>query len=102
MWTLDLHGLHAAEAVQALQERLWKLEIRPPANHSVPPNRVKQKNGMIRTPSVDSVTHMDIGNLDKQQSSFRHVRKPLEIITGISQKERLQYSRCQKYVAANW
>jgi len=26
LWTLDLHGLHAQEAISALKEHLWKIE----------------------------------------------------------------------------
>lgn len=34
LWKLDLHGLHAAEAIQALQERLQEIETQVHPNHS--------------------------------------------------------------------
>ncbi|XP_060212375.1 uncharacterized protein LOC132639995 [Lycium barbarum] len=39
-WTLDLHGLHATEAVQALQEHLQKIESQMTQNRAVHVNQV--------------------------------------------------------------
>ncbi|PIA47091.1 hypothetical protein AQUCO_01400057v1 [Aquilegia coerulea] len=47
IWKLDLHGLHASEAVCALQNHLWKIETQLPLNCSESPNRiVKPKAGL--------------------------------------------------------
>ncbi|KAF5187452.1 smr (Small MutS Related) domain-containing protein [Thalictrum thalictroides] len=47
IWKLDLHGLHASEAVCALQNHLWKIETQFPLNCSESPNIiVKHKGGL--------------------------------------------------------
>lgn len=83
IWKLDLHGLHAAEAVQALQERLQKIEMQRPMNFSVSPKRVKSKNGMVSTPSLESFSCMDMEVVDKQRASLRQIQKSLQVITGV-------------------
>lgn len=83
MWKLDLHGLHAAEAVQALQERLQKIEMQRPMNCSVSPKKVKSKNGMVCTASLESFGCMDMEVVDKQRSSLRQIQKSLQVITGM-------------------
>lgn len=83
MWKLDLHGLHAAEAVQALQERLQKIEMQRPMNCSVSPKKVKSKNGMVGTASLESFGCMDMEVVDKQRSSLRQIQKSLQVITGM-------------------
>lgn len=80
LWKLDLHGLHAAEAVQALHEHLRWLETQVRAGHSVSPNRVKANNRMMRSPSVETVSSMD--KLDKPQMSSRQRPTSLQVITG--------------------
>ncbi|ESR39614.1 Smr domain-containing protein [Citrus sinensis] len=90
MWKLDLHGLHAAEAVQALQERLQKIEMQRPMNCSVSPKKVKSKNGMVCTASLESFGCMDMEVVDKQRSSLRQIQKSLQVITGIGNHSRGQ------------
>ncbi|TXG60189.1 hypothetical protein EZV62_014762 [Acer yangbiense] len=92
MWKLDLHGLHAAEAVQALHKRLQKIEMQGPMNRSVSPNKVKAKKGMIHTSSVESFNCMDMEDVDKQRPSFRQIQTPLQVITGIGKHSRGQAS----------
>ncbi|XVF58905.1 hypothetical protein PTKIN_Ptkin07bG0103400 [Pterospermum kingtungense] len=86
LWKLDLHGLHAAEAVQALHEHLRQLETQVPAGHSVSPNRITANNRMIRSPSVETVSSMD--KLDKPQMSSRHRPTSLQVITGVGNHSR--------------
>lgn len=90
MWKLDLHGLHAAEAVQALQERLQKIEMQRPMNCSVSPKKVKSKNGMVCTASLESFGCMDMEVVDKQRSSLRQIQKSLQVITGMFFQKSLQ------------
>lgn len=90
MWKLDLHGLHAAEAVQALQERLQKIEMQRPINCSVSPKRVESKNGMVCTPSLESFSCMDMEVVDKHRSSLRKIQKSLQVITGVGNHSRGQ------------
>lgn len=67
-WTLDLHGLHAKEAVQALQEHLQKIESQVAQN--------KRSFGAAVSFDVENESkgsHL----LNKQRPAF------LEVITGI-------------------
>lgn len=82
LWKLDLHGLHAAEAVQALQEHLWKIETQMPFNRSVSPNRAKTKAGILRSPSLESFGCVDNEELDKQRTLSRQRPTSLQVITG--------------------
>ena len=94
LWKLDLHGLHAAEAVQALQEHLWKIETQMPFNRSVSPNRTKTKAGILRSPSLESFSCVDNEELDKQRTLPRQRPTSLQVITGIK-----QYSISLRYIS---
>jgi hypothetical protein len=74
LWKLDLHGLHAAEAIQALQERLQEIETQVHPNHSVSPKRVSS--------SLDSFTLTDAEKLDIPQAPSRQRPTSLQVITG--------------------
>ncbi|KAF3617086.1 putative T-complex protein 1 subunit gamma-like [Capsicum annuum] len=81
-WTLDLHGLHAKEAVQALQEHLQKIESRVTQNPAAHMNQVNLKTDAGAAVSVESSGRIDVENeskgrpLNKQRPAF------LEVITG--------------------
>ncbi|EEF44545.1 uncharacterized protein LOC8285011 isoform X2 [Ricinus communis] len=81
-WKLDLHGLHAAEAVQALQEHLKKIETQLSVKRLVSPGRVKTKNGIICS-LIEPFSNMDVENLDIQRVGFRQRPASLLVITGI-------------------
>lgn len=83
IWSLDLHGLHATEAVQALQERLRKLESLMSVGRSVSPNRAKSQNGVVRSSSAETLSSMDIENSDNQRTSLRQRSMSLQVITGV-------------------
>lgn len=82
MWKLDLHGLHAMEAVQVLQERLQQIETSVEMNHLVS-HKIKAKNRVIRISSLESFSGMDAEDEDKQQVSCRPIQNPLQVITGM-------------------
>ncbi|XP_030471644.2 uncharacterized protein LOC115689659 [Syzygium oleosum] len=84
IWTLDLHGLHKTEAVQALKERLRKLELQVSSNRSVSTKRLHQKNGVAGSSSVDKE------KLDNPQSGQRPLS--LQVITGVGNHSRMQAS----------
>lgn len=90
LWKLDLHGLHAAEAVQALHEHLRRLETRVSGGCSVSLNGVKANNGIVRSSSVGTISSMD--KLGKSQTSSRQVPASLEVITGVGNHSRGQAS----------
>uniref|UniRef100_A0A7N1A8P1 Smr domain-containing protein n=1 Tax=Kalanchoe fedtschenkoi TaxID=63787 RepID=A0A7N1A8P1_KALFE len=48
MWKLDLHGLHAEEAVRVVGSRLRKIETQSARHRSLPPETVKGKKGTLR------------------------------------------------------
>ncbi|CAI8613349.1 unnamed protein product [Vicia faba] len=81
---LDLHGLHATEAVQALQEHLRRIESQGFSKSSAPSNGVK-KNG--RAHSLGSLNFMEWENLDKP---LRLRSLALHVITGVGNHSRGQ------------
>lgn len=77
LWKLDLHGLHASEAVQALKEHLQKIE-----SQVAPSTNLVNSTNMVRSVSLDSLG-MDRDKCDKQKASFRPRSTVLEVITGM-------------------
>ncbi|XP_059317421.1 uncharacterized protein LOC132067990 [Lycium ferocissimum] len=83
-WTLDLHGLHATEAVQAVQEHLQKIESQMTQNGATHVNQVNlfESAGRIDVNLFESAGRIDVENenkvslLNKQRPAF------LEVITG--------------------
>lgn len=84
MWKLDLHGLHATEAVQALQERLQKIEGHFTVNLSVSPNRGRSKNAALRSASQEPFDRLDVEGMHCQRTSSRELRHSLQVVTGMS------------------
>lgn len=76
LWKLDLHGLHSAEAIQALQERLQEIEtqVQVHPNHSVSPKRSSS--------SLEPFSFADAEKLDIQQALSRPRPTSLQVITG--------------------
>lgn len=83
IWKLDLHGLHAAEAVLVLQERLQRIERQFTVNRSVSPNRGRSKNAALRSPSQEPCGRLDVEGLDRQRASSRELRNSLQVVTGM-------------------
>lgn len=80
IWRLDLHGLHASEAVQALQEHLHRIESQGFSKSSASSNGVKD-NGQAHS-TLGSLNFTDMPNLDKQ-APLRLRSLALHVITGI-------------------
>nr|GLL19863.1 uncharacterized protein LOC109179084 isoform X3 [Ipomoea trifida] len=78
-WTLDLHGLHAMEAVEALQEHLKKTESQVSLNHSVYPRDVKVKAGFESTASLGCSNCIEA---TKRQQPSKQRPSMLQVITG--------------------
>lgn len=79
IWKLDLHGLHAAEAIQALQGHLYKIESQGfPKNTAT--SSVKE-NGLAHS-TIRSLNVTNRENLDKQ-APLRLRSSALHVITGI-------------------
>ncbi|XP_065874438.1 uncharacterized protein [Euphorbia lathyris] len=82
-WKLDLHGLHAAEAVQALQEHLQKIETRLPTNKQLASSAVKTKDGI-----VFPFGSINMENTDINSTRFRRRPASLQVITGVGNHSR--------------
>ncbi|KAL2504729.1 smr (Small MutS Related) domain-containing protein [Abeliophyllum distichum] len=80
-WTLDLHGLHAAEAVQALQEHLHKVESLKSSNRLATSDAVNKEPATLLSASLESPTHNGLEKLRKQPL-LRQRQKLLQVITG--------------------
>ncbi|KAI3450942.1 hypothetical protein Pfo_007607 [Paulownia fortunei] len=81
-WTLDLHGLHAAEAVEALRERLRTVESLVSPNCLATPDGVHKESGMLLAASVQSTTHVKMEKSGRQHPSFRQRSTLLQVVTG--------------------
>lgn len=82
LWKLDLHGLHATEATQALREHLQKIETHISVNQTVFPygtNKLHQKDGVVS--SLESLNGTVTQNLDRPQAP-RQRPLALQVITG--------------------
>ncbi|CAN1342679.1 hypothetical protein LINPERPRIM_LOCUS39538 [Linum perenne] len=88
LWKLDLHGLHAAEAVQALKEHLYKIETLLSVNRAPSPSKTKIKNSMVRSSSLESFNTTAGDNMDKRQAAIRQRSTPLQVITGVGNHSR--------------
>ncbi|QCE12419.1 uncharacterized protein LOC114185299 [Vigna unguiculata] len=82
IWRLDLHGLHATEAIQALQEHLYRIESQGFSKSSA--NGVKQ-NGLGQSALINSAK-LDI------QAPLRLRPLALHVITGVGNHSRGQAS----------
>ncbi|XP_038694761.1 uncharacterized protein LOC119992168 isoform X2 [Tripterygium wilfordii] len=88
MWKLDLHGLHATEAVQALKERLQKIEMHTSTNRLVLPDRAKSKTSFEHASSLESFRYMAAETLGEQHTTIRKRPIYLQVITGIGNHSR--------------
>ncbi|KAL7104693.1 hypothetical protein ACP275_08G261800 [Erythranthe tilingii] len=82
-WTLDLHGLHSAEAVEALCERLQNVEsLVKKTNNLATSNGVHKESGLSVSASVQSNTPFKMENFGRHHPSSRHRPMLLQVITG--------------------
>ncbi|KAF3787583.1 hypothetical protein EJ110_NYTH22626 [Nymphaea thermarum] len=93
IWKLDLHGLHASEAVQAVQAHLESIESSLMTKDSVCSAKIINGKGALRGLSADCAKSSDKGaapeKLRLQVRSPRPQRKTmLEVITGTGKHSR--------------
>lgn len=81
LWKLDLHGLHAAEAVQALQERLYTIDTQLLTKNSSAAVLTNSLGTKVVVSHASSGGFNNIERLDQQAVSGRKP-KHLEVITG--------------------
>lgn len=83
LWTLDLHGLHAAEAVEALREHLLSVES------LVSPNCLAAQQGRLKeigtsvAASVQSSGQLEMEKFGRQHPTSRQRMGLLQVITGM-------------------
>lgn len=87
VWRLDLHGLHATEAIQALQEHLYRIESQRLSKSSATSNGVKE-NGLGHS-TLGSLNFMDREKLNIQ-TPLRLRSLALHVITGVGNHSRGQ------------
>lgn len=87
-WTLDLHGLHAAEAVKALHEHLMSVET------LLSPHCLEAQQVMVKESSVSvAASAQSSGQLEMEKFGRRHPTSRqritlLQVITGMCQKKK--------------
>lgn len=77
-----MHGLHAAEAIIALQEHLRRIESQVFSKSLASSNGVKEKDGIAHS-TLGSGNCMGREKLDKQHTPLRLRSSVLQVITGI-------------------
>lgn len=92
IWKLDLHGLHATEAVSALKDHLQKIESEILLNHSASSDALaKLECGISRCVSSEHVFGMEINSEPKSKKELPQQRQTiLHVITGIGSHSRGQ------------
>ncbi|XP_058090029.1 uncharacterized protein LOC131236692 [Magnolia sinica] len=90
-WKLDLHGLHASEAVRALEEHLQRIETQMPMRRSASCDGLaKPEAGMVHI-HFESPSCLDMeGRAGKQLALSRPRQTILQVITGTGNHSRGQ------------
>ncbi|KAL3528162.1 hypothetical protein ACH5RR_012818 [Cinchona calisaya] len=78
-WTLDLHGLHAAEAVFALQEHLQKIEFQMAMKHFACPSKIYATSDIVLSAAPEFAACSNEGS---QIALYRRRPTSLQVITG--------------------
>ncbi|XP_073123808.1 uncharacterized protein [Henckelia pumila] len=81
-WTLDLHGLHATEAVLALQEHLQSVESLVSSNCLATLTDVNKKSSLLLPESLQSLNHVKKEKFGMQHQPLRQRPVLLQVITG--------------------
>uniref|UniRef100_A0ACD5UVQ7 Uncharacterized protein n=1 Tax=Avena sativa TaxID=4498 RepID=A0ACD5UVQ7_AVESA len=84
IWKIDMHGLHASEAVAALERHLHMLEFQPPGNSPASSNDLDK--------SEPKVTGSNEIPVEKVVVFLRPRQSVLEVITGIGKHSKGQAS----------
>ncbi|XP_073039906.1 uncharacterized protein [Primulina eburnea] len=82
LWTLDLHGLHATEAVLALQEHLQSVESLVSSNFLATLSDVNKESSVLLPESLQSLNHVKKEKFGMQHQPLRQRPVLLQVITG--------------------
>lgn len=83
IWNFDLHGLHAVEAVKALQNHLTMIESQSSLHRSVSPKRVTGTHSLTGSSSYESLSCIVTDTCPKPCISSRQRPTTLQVITGM-------------------
>ncbi|KAM3387183.1 hypothetical protein ACQJBY_010188 [Aegilops geniculata] len=84
IWKIDMHGLHASEAVTALERHLHMLEFQPPGNNPTSTDELDKSEPTIAVPNEVAA--------EKVVVFLRPRQSVLEVITGIGRHSKGQAS----------
>ncbi|KAL0448241.1 UNVERIFIED_CONTAM: hypothetical protein Slati_1380500 [Sesamum latifolium] len=84
LWTLDLHGLHAGEAVEALRERLRKVESEVSSNCLATLNGSQKESGLLLAEPMLSTTYVKMEKYGRLHPSSGLRPKLLQVITELT------------------
>ncbi|KAH0470036.1 hypothetical protein IEQ34_001594 [Dendrobium chrysotoxum] len=82
IWMLDLHGLHATEAVHALKQRLQRIESKMMLNHSASPDKLAKLETIQPSPSFVSLSGLETSSNAKRIILPQPRQTSLHVITG--------------------
>lgn len=82
LWTLDLHGLHATEAVLALQEHLQSVESLVSSNSLATLSDVNKESSLSLPKSLQSLNQVEKEKFGMQHQPMRQRPVLLQVITG--------------------
>lgn len=93
IWKIDLHGLHASEAVNALKERLSKVESQAFMSCSTSDELQKLEAGIDHLPSLDTPKVLETDSEAMKMKTLPRWRQTvLHVITGTGNHSRGQAS----------
>uniref|UniRef100_A0A0E0KQZ8 Smr domain-containing protein n=2 Tax=Oryza punctata TaxID=4537 RepID=A0A0E0KQZ8_ORYPU len=84
IWKLDMHGLHALEAVEVLERHLHRIEFQPPGNNAASTDEVARSEPTMSGPSIEPGPGKVVFVRPRQAI--------LEVITGIGKHSKGQAS----------
>ncbi|KAI0528532.1 hypothetical protein KFK09_001074 [Dendrobium nobile] len=82
IWMLDLHGLHATEAIHALKQRLQRIESKMMLNHSASPDKLAKLETIQPSPSFVSLSGLETSSNAKRIIVPQPRQTSLHVITG--------------------
>lgn len=90
IWKLDLHGLHASEAVQALHNHLWRIETEIRLNRSVSSNNIVKHKALSRCSYPGSLDNLGMATetFKEHQICRQRATGVLQVVTGTGNHSR--------------
>ncbi|ONK57715.1 uncharacterized protein A4U43_C09F3340 [Asparagus officinalis] len=90
IWNIDLHGLHASEAVSALKDHLQNIEEMPPRRSASSDKLTKLEGGISRSASCEYVGGIEANSETKKKELPQQRQMILNVVTGMGNHSRGQ------------